>query len=89
VVGLSRDTGGSHQKYAAKKGIDYTLVSDPKDLFAQAADAVVEKKMYGRTFSGPLRSAWLLAPDGTVRAIVEKVDAKQHAEQVLAAIDSL
>ncbi len=89
VLALSRDTGGSHQRYAAKKGIGYTLVSDPKDLFAQAADAVVAKKMYGRTFHGPLRSAWLLALDGTVRAIVEKVDAKQHAEQVLAAIDSL
>lgn len=89
VVGLSRDTCGSHQRYAAKKGISYTLVSDPKDLFAQAADAVVEKKMYGRTFHGPLRSAWLLAPDGTIKAIVEKVDAKQHAEQVLAEIDSL
>ncbi len=89
VVGLSRDTCGSHQKYAAKKGIGYTLVSDPKDLFAQAADAVVEKKMYGRTFHGPLRSAWLLAADGTIEAIVEKVDAKCHADQVLAAIDSL
>lgn len=89
VVALSRDTGGSHQKYAAKKEIGYTLVSDPKDLFALAADAVVEKKMYGRTFQGPLRSAWFLAADRTVKAIVEKVDAKSHGEQVLAAIDSL
>ena len=89
VIALSRDTAGSHQRYASKKGVGYTLVSDPKDLFAQAADAVVEKKMYGRTFQGPLRSAWLLAADGTVKTIVEKVDAKQHGEQVLAAIDSL
>ncbi len=89
VIGLSRDTAGSHGKYAAKKSIGYTLVSDPKDLFAQAADAVVEKKMYGRTFEGPLRSAWLLRPGGEVAALIEKVDAKAHAEQVLAAIDSL
>ena len=89
VVALSRDTGGSHQKYAAKKGIAYVLVSDPKDLFAQAAEAVVEKKMYGRTYEGPLRSAWLLAPGGKVQAVIEKVEAKAHGEQVLAVIDSL
>lgn len=89
VVALSRDTGGSHQKYAVKKTIHYTLVSDPKDQFAAAADAVVEKKMYGRTFEGPLRSAWLLDPAGRIRAIIEKVEAVSHGEQVLAAIDSL
>ncbi|GAB5561973.1 MAG: peroxiredoxin [Synoicihabitans sp.] len=89
VVALSRDTAGSHCRYAAKKGIGYTLVSDPQDLFALAADAVVEKKMYGRTFQGPLRSAWLIRPSGEIVAIIEKVDAKAHAEQVLAAIDSL
>ncbi len=89
VVALSRDTGGSHQRYAAKKNVGYTLVSDPKDNFAQAADAVIEKKMYGRTFEGPLRSAWLLKPSGEIVAIIAKVDAKAHGGQVLAAIDSL
>lgn len=89
VIALSRDTAGSHQRYASKKAVGYSLVSDPKDLFAQAADAVVQKKMYGRTFQGPLRSAWFLTANGTVKTIIEKVDAKQHGEQVLAAIDSL
>lgn len=89
LIGLSRDTAGSHGRYAAKQGIAYPLVSDPKDLFAQAADAVVEKKMYGRIFHGPLRSAWLLDADGTVRAVIGKVDAKAHGEQVLAAIREL
>jgi peroxiredoxin Q/BCP len=89
IIALSRDTAGSHGRYASKKGINYTLVSDPKDLFAQAADAVVEKKMYGRTFEGPLRSAWLLDPDGTVRAVVAPVDAKAHGQQVLDAIRAL
>ena len=89
VVALSRDTGGSHQKYAAKKGIAYVLVSDPKDRFAQAAEAVVEKKMYGRTFAGPLRSAWLLQPGGKIEAVIEKVEAQSLGEQVLAAIEAL
>lgn len=89
LVALSRDTAGSHCRYAAKKSISYTLVSDPQDGFAKAADAMVEKKMYGRTFEGPLRSAWLLRPSGEIAAIVEKVNAAAHGEQVLAAIDSL
>jgi thioredoxin-dependent peroxiredoxin len=89
IVALSRDSVGSHGKYAAKKSIGYTLVSDPQDQFATAADAVVEKKMYGKTYAGPLRSAWLLKPGGEVAAIIAKVDAKAHGEQVLAAIEAI
>lgn len=88
LVALSRDTAGSHGKYAAKKLIRFPLVSDPQDQFAAAAGAIVEKKMYGKTFAGPLRSAWLLRPGGKIAAVIAKVDAKAHAEQVLAAIDS-
>ena len=89
LVAVSRDTGGSHAKYAAKKKISYTLASDPEDLFAQAADSVVEKSMYGRKFRGPARAAYVLDRDGTVLAVVEKVDTADHAAQlrkVLAAL---
>jgi len=89
IVGVSRDTGGSHKKYATKKEISYMLVSDPDDLFAQAVDAVVEKSMYGRTFEGPLRSAWILNGEGELLAVIEKVLAQTHGEQVLAKLDEL
>ena len=89
LIAVSRDTAGSHGRYAEKKGIDYTLVSDPDDRFAQAVDAVIDKQMYGRKFRGPLRSAWVLAADGTVEAIIKKVDAKAHGEQVLGVLDGL
>ena len=82
LVALSRDTCGSHAKYAAKKKISYTLASDPDDLFAKAADAVVEKSMYGRTYTGPARAAFVLARDGTVLAVAEKVDTADHAAQL-------
>jgi peroxiredoxin len=45
--------------------------------------------MYGRTFHGPLRSAWILDGKGKVLAVIEKVDAKAHGRQVLAALDAL
>jgi peroxiredoxin Q/BCP len=89
LIGLSRDTCGSHAKYAAKKNITYTLASDPDDRFAQAAGAVVEKSMYGRKFTGPARAAFVLARDGTVLAVVEKVDTADHAAQLRAVLAGL
>jgi peroxiredoxin Q/BCP len=82
LIALSRDTCGSHAKYAAKKNITYTLASDPEDLFAKAADAVVEKSMYGRKFTGPARAAFVLDRDGTVLAVAAKVDPSDHAAQL-------
>jgi peroxiredoxin Q/BCP len=89
LIAISRDTPGSHLKYAVKKKITYTLASDPTDLFAQAADAVVEKSMYGKKYFGPARAAFVLAPDGTVLAVAEKVDTSDHAAQLKALIAGL
>ena len=89
LIAISRDTCGSHLKYAGKKKITYTLASDPDDLFAKATDSVVEKSMYGRTFEGPARAAYVIGTDGTVLAVVEKVDAKDHAAQLKAVLATL
>ena len=82
LIAVSRDTCGSHVKYAAKRKVTHVLVSDPDDLFATAADAVVEKMLYGRKYLGPARAAFVLATDGTVRAVIEKVDTADHAAQL-------
>lgn len=89
LVAISRDTCGSHLNYAQKKKITYTLVSDPDDLFAKATDSVVEKSMYGKIFEGPARAAYVIAKDGTVLAVVEKVDTKDHAAQLKAVLAGL
>lgn len=89
LVALSRDTCGSHLKYAAKKKITYTLASDPADLFAKAADAIVEKSMYGKTYEGPARAAFVIGKNGVVLAVAEKVDTKDHAAQLHALLDGL
>lgn len=89
VMALSRDTAVSHLKYAAKKGIAYALVSDPEDRFAKATDSLVEKSMYGRTFVGPARAAYVLATDGTVLAVIPKVDPANHAAQLLEIVRGL
>ena len=82
LVAVSRDTCGSHLKYAAKKQITYTLASDPDDTFAKVTDSIVEKFMYGRTFEGPARAAYVIDTDGTVLAVIDKIDTKDHAAQL-------
>lgn len=86
LIGLSKDTPGSHLKYSCKLELGFPLVSDPKHLFAKVTDSLVEKKMYGKTFLGPTRSAYLVSPDGEVLALVEKVDSAAHADQLLALV---
>ena len=82
LVAISRDTCGSHLKYAVKKNITYILASDPDDAFAKATDSIVEKSMYGRTFEGPARAAYVIDTDGTVLAVIDKIDTKDHAAQL-------
>lgn len=89
LVALSRDSCGSHQKYAAQKGIRYWLASDPEDHFARAADALVEKSMYGKTYTGPARAAFIIGTDGIILAVAEKVQTKDHAAQLHRLLDEL
>lgn len=89
LIALSKDTCSSHQKYADKMGISYTLASDPDFAFAKATDSIVEKKMYGKTYDAPSRSAFVIDTDGTVKAVIEKVDTKAHAEELKELIRSL
>ncbi|MDI6402061.1 redoxin domain-containing protein [Balneolaceae bacterium ANBcel3] len=83
LISLSKDTCNSHKKYAEKLGITYILASDPEYAFAKATDSLVEKKMYGKVFLGPSRSAYIIDTDGTVKAVIEKVSTKNHGEELL------
>ncbi|MFO7848240.1 MAG: redoxin domain-containing protein [Balneolaceae bacterium] len=89
LVALSKDTCGSHKNYAEKLGISYTLASDPDYKFAKATDSIVEKKMYGKTFDAPTRSAYVIDTDGTVLGTIGKVNTKAHAEELKELIESL
>lgn len=83
LVAISKDTCGSHKKYAEKHGINYILASDPELLFSKATDSIVEKKMYGNTYEGPTRSAYYVDTDGTLLGVIEKIDPKNHATELL------
>jgi len=89
LIAISKDSCGSHKNYAEKLGINYTLASDPDYLFSKATDSIVEKKMYGKTFEAPSRSAFVIDKEGTVLGIIEKINTKAHAEELKELIESL
>lgn len=82
LIAVSRDKASSHLKYAEKKGVTFALVSDPEDLFSKAADAIVEKSMYGKKYLGPARAAYLLDGSGKVLQVIPKIEAAKHGEEV-------
>ncbi|MEL7833373.1 peroxiredoxin [Fodinibius sp. Rm-B-1B1-1] len=89
LVAISKDTCGSHKNYAEKFDINYLLASDPDYKFAKATDSIVEKQMFGNKYEAPSRSAYVIDTDGTVEAIIEKVNTKDHASELKEVIQNL
>lgn len=87
LVAISKDSCNSHKKYADKLNINYILASDPELAFSKATDSIVEKKMYGKIYDGPSRSAFIFGKDGTVLEVIEKIDPKNHGPELLEIID--
>ena len=83
VVGVSKDSAASHRKFADKYELPFTLLSDTSTEMLQAFGAWGEKKMCGKTCVGTLRRTFIFDEDGTLERIIEKVDTKDHAAQIL------
>ena len=83
VIGISPDGQASHQKFRAKYGLPFYLVSDPDHKVAEAYGAWGEKKVFGKTFGVILRSTFVIAEDGKIVKIFRKVKTAGHAQQVL------
>ncbi|MGM0546198.1 MAG: peroxiredoxin [Bacteroidota bacterium] len=89
LIAISKDSCGSHKNYAEKLNINYVLASDPEYKFAEATDSIVEKQMFGNKYEAPSRSAYVIDTDGTVKAIIEKVNTKDHASELKEVIKNL
>lgn len=83
VVGVSKDSVSSHKKFEEKYALPFTLLSDPTTELLQAFGAWGEKKMYGKVTMGTLRRTFLFDEQGILTRIIEKVDTKNHAAQIL------
>jgi peroxiredoxin Q/BCP len=89
VVGVSKDSPASHDKFKAKYDLSVTLVADEEIKTAEAYGVWVEKSMYGRRYMGMERATFLIDAKGTIRHIWRKVKVPGHSADVLSATKSL
>ena len=83
VVGVSKDSVKSHKNFKEKYDLPFTLLSDTSTEMLQAFGAWGEKKMYGKTVMGTIRKTFIFDEKGILTEIIEKVDTKNHAAQIL------
>jgi peroxiredoxin Q/BCP len=89
ILGVSRDSLASHEKFKAKYEFPFDLLSDGDETLCKLFDVIKEKNMYGKKVRGVERSTFLIDAEGKLRREWRKVSAKGHAAEVLAAIDEL
>src|SRR5579872_2008325 len=89
VIGLSRDSVESHDKFKKKHKLNFTLASDAEGKVTEAYGVWVEKSLYGRKYMGIERATFLLDAKGKIARIWHKVKVPGHVEEVLAAAKEL
>lgn len=89
VLGVSRDSVASHDKFRATQGFTFDLLSDADETCCRAYDVIREKNMYGKTVLGVERSTFLIDAAGVLRTAWRKVKVKDHARTVLEALREL
>lgn len=89
VIGVSKDSLASHEKFAKKFDLNFPLASDEDGSVSEAFGVWVEKSMYGKTYMGIERSTFLVDGKGVVRAVWRKVKVPGHVEEVAKAVREL
>ncbi|MBW7851239.1 MAG: peroxiredoxin [Rhodospirillales bacterium] len=89
VIGVSRDSVSSHDRFKAKHGLPFPLAADVDGTVCAAYGVWKEKSMYGRKYMGIERSTFLIGPDGAIRGLWRKVKVPGHAAEVLKAVRGL
>ncbi len=83
VVGVSPDSVKSHRGFSEKQSLNFPLLSDTGKEVLSAYGAYGEKKMYGKTVMGVIRSTFIIAPDGKIKKAWRKVKVKGHVDEVI------
>jgi peroxiredoxin Q/BCP len=84
VIGISKDSVASHQKFAAKHDLPFLLLSDPELVAIQGYDVWKEKKLYGKVSMGVVRSTYLIDEEGVIQQALPKVKPDTNAGEILA-----
>ena len=88
ILGISPDTVAAQAKFKKKYDLPFTLLADTDHAVAERYGVWKEKMNYGTTYMGVERTTFLIGPDGRVTRVFQKVNAKGHAEEVAAALES-
>ncbi|WNJ17347.1 thioredoxin-dependent thiol peroxidase [Pontibacter sp. G13] len=88
VIGVSPDSETKHRNFINKFSLPFTLLSDPELKLIKAFGAWGEKKMYGKTYDGLLRTTFLIDEEGKVSHVINKVKTKEHGQQILSLLAS-
>ena len=83
VIGVSKDSAASHQKFADKHGLPFLLLSDPELSAIQAYGVWQEKKMYGKVSMGVVRSTYVIDEAGLIEKVMPKVKPDTNAAEIL------
>lgn len=86
VFGISKDLPAKHAKFSEKYGLTFPLLSDTTGEVCEAFGVWQEKKLYGKTSMGIVRSTFVVDATGTVQAVFPKVKVDGHVAKVLAAL---
>jgi peroxiredoxin Q/BCP len=82
VVGVSPDNVKSHKKFAEKFDLTFHLIADTEKTILEAYGVWGEKKMYGKSYMGVLRTTFVIDTNGVISEVFEKVDTKEHTKQI-------
>ncbi len=83
VFGISSDDEKSHRKFIEKEKLPFRLLADTDKAVHEKYGTWVEKSMYGRKYMGTARVTFIIDEKGIINEVIEKVDTKNHADQIL------
>lgn len=88
IVGISKDSAASHQKFIEKHQLNFPLIADTDTTLLQQLGAWGEKNMYGKKTMGTLRTTYLIDEEGRIADIFlpKQIKTKEHAEQIIARV---
>jgi peroxiredoxin Q/BCP len=89
VVGISKDSVKSHERFCRKHSLGIPLLSDETGAVVESFGSWIEKSMYGRKYMGIDRSTFLIGPDGIVLRVWRRVSVRNHVDAVLAAAQAV
>lgn len=86
LLGVSPDSVKKQQNFIQKNSLPFSLIADKDSEVIKLFGAWGEKQMYGKTYEGVLRSTFIINENGAITQVIEKVDTKNHAQQILATV---